>query len=197
MLGQRLVDRARDQLLGHVLLHVVAEIALDQAPRNVALAVSLQLHGAGNAGVSAIERVLDAVRRQLDRDFLDHRAEIFDARLTHLYLSRHWGHDDTPSRVLIMSPYRCEGRESNPHGFPHRILSPARLPVPPPSQRHSGRTRVIAPGSGTVNERLPPGPIQRASEPQRRRQDRMASFPTPFLCRASAKSSGQRQGRCL
>ncbi len=28
----------------------------------------------------------------------------------------------------------CERRDSNPHGLPHRILSPARLPVPPLSQ---------------------------------------------------------------
>ncbi len=26
---------------------------------------------------------------------------------------------------------RCARRESNPHGLPHWILSPARLPVPP------------------------------------------------------------------
>src|SRR6185437_359847 len=28
----------------------------------------------------------------------------------------------------------CERRDSNPHGLPHRILSPARLPVPPRSR---------------------------------------------------------------
>src|SRR5262249_36052826 len=28
----------------------------------------------------------------------------------------------------------CERRDSNPHGFPHWILSPARLPIPPLSQ---------------------------------------------------------------
>jgi hypothetical protein len=28
---------------------------------------------------------------------------------------------------------RCDRRDSNPHGLPHRILSPARLPVPPRS----------------------------------------------------------------
>ena len=33
----------------------------------------------------------------------------------------------------------CERRDSNPHGLPHRILSPARLPVPPLS-RIRGRT---------------------------------------------------------
>ncbi len=30
--------------------------------------------------------------------------------------------------------YECESRESNPDGLPHRILSPARLPVPPLSR---------------------------------------------------------------
>ena len=29
---------------------------------------------------------------------------------------------------------RCERGDSNPHGFPHWILSPARLPIPPHSQ---------------------------------------------------------------
>jgi hypothetical protein len=28
----------------------------------------------------------------------------------------------------------CERRDSNPHGFPHQILSLARLPIPPLSQ---------------------------------------------------------------
>src|SRR4026207_145114 len=39
--------------------------------------------------------------------------------------------------------YRCERRESNPEGFPHRILSPARLPVPPRSRgvKYSGGFR--------------------------------------------------------
>src|SRR5262249_51949008 len=32
----------------------------------------------------------------------------------------------------------CERGESNPHGFPHRILSPARLPVPPLSREWGG-----------------------------------------------------------
>ncbi len=30
----------------------------------------------------------------------------------------------------------CERGDSNPHGLPHRILSPARLPVPPLSRGH-------------------------------------------------------------
>ena len=33
----------------------------------------------------------------------------------------------------------CERRESNPHGLPHRILSPARLPVPPLARGRTGR----------------------------------------------------------
>src|SRR5262245_27936995 len=31
------------------------------------------------------------------------------------------------SRVV----FECERRDSNPHGLPHWILSPARLPIPP------------------------------------------------------------------
>src|SRR5215813_8586265 len=30
----------------------------------------------------------------------------------------------------------CERRDSNPHGSPHWILSPARLPIPPLSRGH-------------------------------------------------------------
>src|SRR5690349_23321505 len=37
---------------------------------------------------------------------------------------------------------QCDRRDSNPHGLPHRILSPARLPVPP---RSHGSTGNIAP----------------------------------------------------
>jgi hypothetical protein len=32
------------------------------------------------------------------------------------------------------SQYQCERRDSNPHGLLHRILSPARLPIPPRSR---------------------------------------------------------------
>ena len=35
----------------------------------------------------------------------------------------------------------CERRDSNPHGFPHWILSPARLPVPPLS--HSNHQSLV------------------------------------------------------
>src|SRR5207247_5028846 len=40
----------------------------------------------------------------------------------------------------------CERRDSNPHGFPHGILSPARLPVPPLSRR-LGSWRIVFPVS--------------------------------------------------
>src|SRR5881296_2186299 len=38
---------------------------------------------------------------------------------------------------------RCDRRDSNPHGLPHRILSPARLPVPPRSRRSCASTYVV------------------------------------------------------
>src|SRR6185312_6736177 len=34
----------------------------------------------------------------------------------------------------------CEGGDSNPHGLLHWILSPARLPVPPPSRLRQNLT---------------------------------------------------------
>src|ERR1700694_3603517 len=45
-------------------------------------------------------------------------------------------------------------RESNPPGLPHRLLRPARLPVPPPSREPCpGRVRAIAPAATCVNRR--------------------------------------------
>src|SRR5881398_2480908 len=38
---------------------------------------------------------------------------------------------------------RCDRRDSNPHGLPHRILSPARLPVPPRSRDCPASTYVL------------------------------------------------------
>ena len=83
MLGQRLVDRSGHQLLRHVLLHVVAEVALDQPAWHVPLPVALQLHRAGNGGVGGIQRVFDAVRRELHRDLLHDGAQVFHAALHH------------------------------------------------------------------------------------------------------------------
>src|SRR5262245_61245139 len=36
--------------------------------------------------------------------------------------------------LVTCHPEWCERRDSNPQGFPHGILSPARLPVPPLSR---------------------------------------------------------------
>jgi hypothetical protein len=44
---------------------------------------------------------------------------------------------DHPVRRVVVTRYcvrRCERQELNLHGFPHWILSPARLPIPPLSQ---------------------------------------------------------------
>src|SRR2546426_156018 len=37
----------------------------------------------------------------------------------------------------------CDRRDSNPHGLPHRILSPARLPVPPRSRDCCASTYAV------------------------------------------------------
>ena len=57
---------------------------------------------------------------------------------------RHIAHDapnisgvrppDSCNVAVAREAGRCDRRDSNPHGLPHRILSPARLPVPPRSQ---------------------------------------------------------------
>ncbi len=35
--------------------------------------------------------------------------------------------------LSILFRWYCAMGESNPHGLPHRILNPARLPIPPPA----------------------------------------------------------------
>ncbi len=42
-------------------------------------------------------------------------------------------------------PWWCERGELNPQGFPHWILSPARLPIPPLS--HCSPAQYLAPAS--------------------------------------------------
>src|SRR5437899_10167526 len=44
----------------------------------------------------------------------------------------------------------CDRRDSNPHGLPHRILSPARLPVPPRSRDCPASTYVLLTRRGSV-----------------------------------------------
>src|SRR5437660_9213940 len=53
----------------------------------------------------------------------------------------------------MVSPPRCERRDSNPHGFPHRLLRPARLPdsATLATTVYAGRGRVIAPAPRSVN----------------------------------------------
>lgn len=43
-----------------------------------------------------------------------------------------------PSAEKVGDGSWCERGESNPHGFPHRNLNPARLPVPPLSRTDEG-----------------------------------------------------------
>src|SRR2546421_11538298 len=58
-------------------------------------------------------------------------------------------------RRRIVFGSRCDRRDSNPHGLPHRILSPARLPVPPRSRprrklARAARTLPPVPATGIV-----------------------------------------------
>ena len=48
---------------------------------------------------------------------------------------------ENPHRQLFVFYGWCERGESNPHGSPHRILSPARLPIPPLSHHLKGGQR--------------------------------------------------------
>ena len=49
--------------------------------------------------------------------------------------------------------HQCSGRDSNPHGVnPHRILNPARLPIPPPERAVAGSS---ADRNGAEGNRTP------------------------------------------
>ena len=59
---------------------------------------------------------------------------------------RHWSLKPAclpiPARGLTKPPCECSGRDSNPHGVnPHRILNPARLPIPPPEPGRGANPR--------------------------------------------------------
>src|SRR6185437_13349712 len=65
----------------------------------------------------------------------------------------------------VMLPASCESRESNPDGLPHRILSPARLPVPPLSRMwklvidynlHNAGRNTTSPSRGGLCPELSP-----------------------------------------
>src|SRR2546425_11245184 len=55
-----------------------------------------------------------------------------------------------PSGELPRVATRCDRRDSNPHGLPHRILSPARLPVPPRSRDCPASTYVLLGRRGSI-----------------------------------------------
>src|SRR5213593_414874 len=52
--------------------------------------------------------------------------------------------------VVMRELLGCDRRDSNPHGLPHRILSPARLPVPPRSRDRLASTYVLLRRRGSV-----------------------------------------------
>src|SRR6266568_2886576 len=49
----------------------------------------------------------------------------------------------SPGGQRLHTLQRCDRRDSNPHGLPHRILSPARLPVPPRSRDCCASTYAV------------------------------------------------------
>ena len=96
--------------------------------------------------------------------------------------------------------YWCERRDSNSHGLPHRILNPARLPVPPLS--HTPGIKRRRSRQANTFWRLPPEPVQgnrknlvgrQGFEPRtdRLRADCSAAELTPrFLLTANILSAG-------
>src|SRR5215475_14713904 len=51
-------------------------------------------------------------------------------------LFRVWLTSISSAFIIYSCVIGCERRDSNPHGSPHWILSPARLPIPPLSRGH-------------------------------------------------------------
>jgi hypothetical protein len=80
-----------------------------------------------------------------------------------------YGYDRPPTRI---GPGQCSRRDSNPHGVnPHRVLNPARLPIPPPercSSHHDGaegnRTPDLLNAIQALSQ-LSYGPLTRPAKP--------------------------------
>ena len=136
-LGEGLAVHVGDQVAGHFLPHVVREVQLDHAARDLALAESGKLCLA----LHAIEGLLPGLRHHLG-GLLDLQPPLAARQLFDLHLHG--------SSTFMATPrFWCERGELNPHGLPLWILSPARLPVPPLS--HDG-SRVSRCGEDQAKE---------------------------------------------
>lgn len=66
------------------------------------------------------------------------------------------------STWLSSSGLLCPGWGSNPHPFRERILSPPRLPIPPPGQGGRGGLRLPSPDTDRLSAGVGAGPSHRA-----------------------------------
>src|SRR5262245_4487310 len=129
-LGQRLPIHLGDQVPRHLLAHVIGEVQLDHAARDLPLAEARQPCLPLHAREGALPCLLNDLGRLLDVE-----APLACPHLLNVNLHRG-------------SQIWCERGELNPHGFPLWILSPARLPIPPLSQSEyktiRGRSSLFA-----------------------------------------------------
>ena len=82
-----------------------------------------------------IEERQEALAREFGIRIITHKMGFVRALHKSIQLSGIWlKKDKNPVR---RQRFQCERRESNPHSLSHKILSLARLPIPPLSQNNS------------------------------------------------------------
>ena len=170
-LAQHLVDGARDQIVRDVVKNLLAEPLLDERRRNLALAEPRYARLPAVAAGYAIDFGVDDVAGNFHGNALLGFSEIGEFGFHYRIISafrlrapRYGGQvattgDEAMSRActpeLPLASRASEGVRKGgvepPRPFGHRILSPARLPVPPLSPERILRDlRVPRPGVGTA-----------------------------------------------
>ncbi len=119
-LAQRFVDRARNEVVRDVVENLLAESLLDEGGRNLALAESGNARLPAVAAGYAIDLRVDDVARNFDGNALLGFTEIGEFGFHYRIIP--FGSASEGVRKGGVEP---------PRPFGHRILSPARLPVPP------------------------------------------------------------------
>ena len=141
-LAQRLVDGARDQVVRDVVENLLAESLLDERRRNLALAESGNARLPAVAAGDAIDFGVDDVARNFDGNALLGFSEIGEFGFHYRIIP--WPTFALRSGIRFCMSSRPAGASEGwkggvepPRPFGHRILSPARLPVPPLSHARS------------------------------------------------------------
>src|SRR5690606_3069860 len=167
-----LLDRVGIALLHELGEHFLADLPAEALPhdpgRHLAGAESLDPRRPADLLQARLDLLLDALGGQLDPHAALERAGRLDSDHDGIrILDCSAPPASTAGSVLLKlmifkGLYQqgtwCERRGSNSHGLPHRILNPARLPIPPlspESGRHSSSARRCRPGIIPRNRRPP------------------------------------------